>query len=425
MTIHTVQKGDTIYSIAQQYNIPYTRLIKDNDLSLTVILNIGENLIINYPEKTYIVKNGDTLESVAATFGVPVLQLLRNNPELSDSGELIPGDEIIISYNNRKKIKVNGFANSFINMELLKKSLPFLTYITILNYRVNEEGNIVDIEDTMVVKTAKEYGVAPLMFISTLNEYGVGGYGIVHALLNNPDLQNKLIESTLNTLKAKGYFGLYLGFQHVLKEDLNLYVDFIKNVTNSCNREGYEVFISLIPSTFGFASGVPYTEPYFQQIGQIVNYVTLVTYQWTTSTTSEFYETTPAFLNEYLSYVVTQIPPEKIFLGFTRIAYDWELPYVAGVTQGRFLTNSGAVNLASQVDAVILFDNTSQTPYYNYNSLAGVQHLVWFKDAKSYDIMINLVTQYGLAGIAIWNLMYYYSPFNILINSQLDIETLP
>jgi len=125
MIIHTVQPGDTINSIAELYNIPEIRLQQDNDLPPGAILNVGRALMIINPEQTYVVQSGDTLASIANSFGVTILQLIRNNPQLSvrESFTLILGEELIISYNNKeKKIKVNGFANSFINSQVLKRT---------------------------------------------------------------------------------------------------------------------------------------------------------------------------------------------------------------------------------------------------------------------------------------------------------------
>jgi len=423
MTIHVVQPGDTIYTIADAYNIPYLRLLEDNNLPPNTTLNLGQALMIVYPEQTYKVQEGDTLESIANYFGVMIVQLYRNNPQLSDRDSLTVGEELAISYNIDKKIIVNGFANSFIRTEVLKKTLPFLTYITILNYRVAGDGRLEDVADTEIIRMAKEYGVAPLMFISTLDERGVGSYGSTHVILINPEIQSVLIDNILSTLKLKGYRGVYLGFQNIIKDDLHLYVEFVQKVSSLLNQEGFEVFISLIPSTFGFKPGITYEDTYYSDIGKAANYVTLITYQWTTSFIPQFEETTVGFLKQYLDFIVTQIPAEKIFIGLTRIAYDWELPYVEGVTQGRFLTNEGAISLANQLEVPIQFDEISQAPYYNYNSLAGVEHFVWFKDSRNINAIINLIYEYGLRGVAIWNIMYYYSETWLVINSQYDIES--
>ena len=79
--IYIVKKGDTLYSIAKNYNTTVNELIKENGLTNTN-LSIGQNLII--PSTTYTVKKGDTLYSIAKTFNTTVSELKKINNIVSD-----------------------------------------------------------------------------------------------------------------------------------------------------------------------------------------------------------------------------------------------------------------------------------------------------------------------------------------------------
>jgi spore germination protein len=140
MDIHVVQPGDTIKSIADQYNVTVTRLIQDNGLTNPDNLVTGQTLIVLYPKQTYTVKEGDTLTGIADSFGVTTMQLLRNNPYLSDREFIFPGEEIIISYDTDGFIGGYGYAFAYINMDILKKTLPYLTTLSIYNYRTGSVG---------------------------------------------------------------------------------------------------------------------------------------------------------------------------------------------------------------------------------------------------------------------------------------------
>ncbi len=423
MVIHTVQPGDTIYSIAEQYNIPYTRLEQDNNLPPNYRLNIGQNLMITNPEQIYIVQEGDTVSGIADRYGVTVNELLRNNPQLSDRNYLYIGEEIIISYNRSRQIEVMGYTNTFINEQILRKTLPFLTYITIFNYIATAQGDFSEIDDTWIIQLAKDYDVVPVMALSSINPQGQGNQEVTHIILSDETIQTQLIDRILANIKAKGYSGLNLSFYDVLSEDLPLYVNFITSVTNRLNREGYEVFVALSPLTFGYEPGNPYNFPYYSEIGRAANYVILITYLWATSAMSEVTETNADYLRQYLDFAVTEIPPEKIFIGLTRIAYDWELPYTEGRTRGYALTNAAAVELANQLGITIEFDEVSQTPFFYYND-SGVTHYVRFKDARSINAILSLISEYGLRGVAVWNIMYFYSQTWLSINSDFGIESL-
>ncbi len=421
MIIHTVREGDSIQSISRQYNIPVSRLELDNSLPPDHSLNIGQALLISPPAETYIVKEGDTVRGIAREHDIPTLQLLRNNPMLSETNLLTAGDELVIRYELDRTISVMGYTSIFISEQILRRTLPYLSYVIIINYTVNALGGLEDINDERIIRIAIEYGVVPVMFVSSLNEAGRGSYASTHAILNNLNIQNQLIENIINVMGMKGYLALNLSFYNILRDDMPLYVEFVSNVTYRLNLMGYEVFVTLSPHTMGYQADVPYEEPYFRQLGEATNRVILATYLWPYSYMSQVLQTTYQYLRRYVEFAVTQIPPEKIYLGLSRIAYDWELPYVEGETFGTSLTNEAALILANQLGAVIEFEEETQTPYFYYNS-AGADHIVWFKDARTNNAILGLVDEYGLAGLAIWNIMYYHPNTWATLNRQYGIQ---
>ena len=108
--IYTVQKGDSLYTIAKEYNTTVDELINANNLKST-LLQIGSELIIplnndsldnndnnNQNSNTYIVKSGDSLYSIAKKFNTTVSEL-KNINNLS-SNLLVIGKELIIPNND-------------------------------------------------------------------------------------------------------------------------------------------------------------------------------------------------------------------------------------------------------------------------------------------------------------------------------------
>ena len=89
---YTVQKGDTLYKIASQYNTTVDILKKINNLSSN-ILSIGQKIklpsteIINIPAslETYTVKSGDTLYSIAKKFDTTVDKIKSQNSLSADA----------------------------------------------------------------------------------------------------------------------------------------------------------------------------------------------------------------------------------------------------------------------------------------------------------------------------------------------------
>ena len=74
---YTVQKGDTLYSIAKKYNSNVNELLKYNNLDST-LLSLGQKIRIPI-EFVYTVKKGDTLYSIAQKYNTTVDEIKRKN----------------------------------------------------------------------------------------------------------------------------------------------------------------------------------------------------------------------------------------------------------------------------------------------------------------------------------------------------------
>ena len=71
--------------------------------------------------------------------------------------------------------------------------------------------------------------------------------------------------------------------------------------------------------------------------------------------------------------------------------------------------------------AEIMFDETAQTPFFNYTDENGNRHEVWFEDARSVLAKLNLILSSGIAGGSVWQIMRYFPAMWSVINSNVDI----
>ena len=100
---HEVQSGDTLMSIALQYDTDVETLRRLNFLPDDVI-QVGQRLIVPITPPTptatpapyiYVVQGGDTLFSLVRRFGVAAEDLVSAN-NITDPNTLVPGTELII-----------------------------------------------------------------------------------------------------------------------------------------------------------------------------------------------------------------------------------------------------------------------------------------------------------------------------------------
>lgn len=90
--MHTVLKADTVYTVAQRYNLPLRDIIAVNNLSAPYKLPPGYRLKLPRPNE-YTVRPGDTLNGISRMFDASVSEIARLNnmsdPYLLEKGQVV------------------------------------------------------------------------------------------------------------------------------------------------------------------------------------------------------------------------------------------------------------------------------------------------------------------------------------------------
>lgn len=425
MTIHVVQSGETITSIANQYGVTPERIIIDNELPNPDNLVVGQSIGIRVPETVHTVIEGNTLFSIAEQYGVSPTEILQNNPWIAAEEFLTPGTNIVINFTGEDPIGtivVNGYAYPFINRAVLRKTLPFLTYLSIFTYGFTPEGALVPTEDDELIQIAQEFGVAPIMVLAPMNAEGQFSSEIAHNLFINEPGQDILITNILETLEAKGYRGVDIDFEFILPEDTDAFINFIQKMKDRLSPQGYLTLVALAPKVSADQPGLLYEAHNYERIGPIADEVLVMTYEWGYTFGPPMATAPLNSVRRVLDYAVTAIEPSKILMGIPNYAYDWPLPFVRGETQAQALGNQEMIERAVQYNVVIEFDEAAQAPYYFYTDEAGVEHVVWFDDVRSMDAKFRLIPEYGLAGAGYWQIMKFFPGSWMVVNELFNVQ---
>ncbi|MEH7122484.1 LysM peptidoglycan-binding domain-containing protein [Bacillus sp. JJ1773] len=100
-TIHIVQSGDTLWKIAQKYNVTAQTIVVANKLDPNHYLSIGQKLVIPMaspspqPSTTYKVQSGDTLWKISQKFGTTIDAIVAAN-KLDPAKHLFIGQSLEI-----------------------------------------------------------------------------------------------------------------------------------------------------------------------------------------------------------------------------------------------------------------------------------------------------------------------------------------
>ncbi|MCB2295360.1 LysM peptidoglycan-binding domain-containing protein [Clostridium algoriphilum] len=425
MIIHVVKKGENLYEISKLYGISYNKIASDNELTNPTQLVVGQTLVILQGTRKHKILAGQSLYMIAKMYGVTIANLYAANPIFNSSIIIYPGEIINIPSSTQKlgSLEVNAYALPGTNMDVLAKTLPNLTYLSIFSYQVQENGSLKGINDVPLIQAARRARVAPMMVITNLREGGGFDSALAHTILTNENIQNTLLDNIINTLKTKNYYGLDIDLEYIYPEDRENYNNFLRKTVNKLKPLGYPVTTALAPKPSGDIKGLLYEAHDYPVHGALVNHVILMTYEWGYTAGPPLAVSPINEVRKILNYAVTVIPSKKIFMGIPNYGYDWTLPYVKG-TSATALGNVEAVNLALKVNAAIQYDYTSQAPFFNYYDSAGKKHVVWFEDARSMNVKLRTANEYNLGGVSYWTIGKYFPQAWLVQNSLYDIKKL-
>ncbi|MEL4106641.1 LysM peptidoglycan-binding domain-containing protein [Oscillospiraceae bacterium WX1] len=422
LTIYTVRRGDSLYAIANKYGVSVDTLVYDNQIRDPLRLVEGQALFIPVTSVAYQVKPGDSLYTIARTYGTSVAALVAANPSLTDRSRLYPGQTITIPFPDVMlgSVSVNGFTVTAPE-ETLRQSYPSLTYISLFSWMADEGGGITPVNDDALRQEARRAGVAPMLCVTNIRPTGGFSSDIAHALLTDETVQDIFITNMMAALRQRNYEGVIFDLEYIYPYDRESYNQFLRRVVPMLHNEGYIVMTAIAPKLSASQVGTLYEAHDYPVHGALVDFVIIMTYEWG-------YIAGPAMavapidqVRKVLDYAVTAIPARKILMGMPNYGYDWTLPFVQGST-AKPLSNTEAVELASDVGALIRYDEKSQAPFFNYYDRQGKRHEVWFDDARSIQARLRLMNEYGLGGLSYWTLDDLFRAQFLVLNAMYRVN---
>lgn len=367
----------------------------------------------------YVVQPGDTLWSIARQYGVTVAQIAALN-QIPDPDVLVVGQALLILSRIKQgplTIDVGGYAYPFISPWVLRETLPFLSQLAAFSYGFTPEGQLLPpvLADSWMVERARAAGVRPALVLTPLGRDGQFSNQLVHALLQNAQAQVRLLQEIQARMALLGFGELNIDFEYVLPEDREGFAAFVKLAADTLEEL---VSVCLAPKSSRDQRGLLYEGKDYRLLGQAADRVLLMTYEWGYKYGPPMAVAPLEPVRRVVEYALTEIPAEKISLGLANYGYDWPLPFEQGVTVARTIGNVEAVEIAKREKTNIIFDWESKSPWFQYTDGRGVRHVVWFEDVRSWKYKLDLLREYGLTGVGIWQLMQLFRAGMNLIGDE-------
>ncbi len=355
----------------------------------------------------YIVQPGDTIFSITRLFNITTAQLLFVNPELREDGALYVGQTLRIPELRqvRPTIEVNGYADPTVSDEVLSSTLPFLTYLSILDYEVSADGTLSSVDGTRLIEAARQSGVAPLMVVSNIVP-GVGFSGdLVHTLLSDARLYQTLIDNIIAILNEENYYGVNLNFTELYPGDYVAYTGFLQSLSTQLHPLGYILIVAPRIRVF-VEEQVALLEANVRfPFNGIIDRLILRSTEWVCA----YQQRAISFIDELqqaIDFAIQLISSPKILISIPSCCFDFRLSGQQSELD-RLLSSAQADELVYETGGVFLIDPRSRTSHFTYVERDGAFHEVLCEIDTNFRAPIALVNTYNLGGVSFRNIDDY------------------
>jgi spore germination protein len=425
MQIHVVQPGQTLTGIAQTYSTTVNDLIEANEIPNPNRLVTGQALVIPIIGSYYWVRQGDTLWSIARRFGIDYKRLAEIN-RIPLNQPLRTGLRLYIPARPKRKAEFNGYVEprgSTVSPALersAREAAPYLTYLAPFSFQIKRDGSLKEPLLNNFPLIARENNVTLMMVVTNI-ENDQFSDEIGRIILNNTEIQNRLLNNIVNTAKKYGFRDIHFDMEYLRPADKNAYNEFLRKAKNRFKQEGWLLSTALAPKTSATQKGKWYEAHDYRAHGEIVDFVVIMTYEWGYSGGPPMPVSPIGPVRKVIEYALTEMPGSKILMGQNLYGYDWTLPYVPGGQYAKAVSPQQAIQLTSRYNVPIQYDYEDQAPHFNYVDDQRKEHKVWFEDARSIQAKFNLVKELGLRGMSYWKLGLSFPQNWLLIIDNFDV----
>ncbi len=262
-------------------------------------------------------------------------------------------------------------------------------------FECGAEGAVTGSDEPLVTGWAKERGIAVMPRLNCQNPLDED------QILNEPAVQQHLIEQLASLCETYGYQGIQIDFEGAQPAERNPFTAFITALAARLHEHGEKLSTIVTAKYYNIMSGraAMYDD---EALSGPSDYVFVLDWgkHWTTSAPGGIDEL--PWFKKVAEYTATMPNKSKFVLGMPMYGIDW--PNGGGPSNpGTPLEFSEITALANEYGVTPEWEPEAADPHFSYTDHSGVAHSVWYTDKQSLEVRVALAQSLGL-GVGLWHL---------------------
>ena len=255
----------------------------------------------------------------------------------------------------------------------------------------DNEGGFNSYADASYVQKAHDMGLQVWALINNFS-----GNVQTEVLLSKTSTRQKLIEKLMAEVEKYDLDGLNLDFEGIKKEAGVHYIQFIRELSVSCRKEGIVLSVD---------NYVPYAGNEFynrKEQGIVADYVIVMGYDEHYAGGEPGSVASVGYVNDGIANTLKQVPKEKLINAIPLYTRVW-----TEAADGK--TSSVALGIAKAKEWAVennveLYWQEELGQYYGELKTEEGTKKVWMEEERSIGLKMDLIRKYDLAGVACWKL---------------------
>lgn len=256
----------------------------------------------------------------------------------------------------------------------------------------DNEGNFSSAATQDYVDRAHNMGLEVWGLVDNFTKGQVDTYEVLAGTTN----RTKLIEGLVAEALQYGLDGINIDFENITQEAGQPFIEFIRELSIPCREHG------LVLSVDNYVP-MDHTDHYDRrEQGVVADYVIIMGYDEHYKGSKEAGSVASIdFVERGIANTVEQVPAEKVINAIPFYTRIWE-------TRGTTVDSQAVgMEIARQYienhSIATVWDETTCQNYGEYQS-GDSYFQVWLEDEESIQVKLNIMSKYGLAGVAEWKL---------------------
>ena len=253
------------------------------------------------------------------------------------------------------------------------------------------EGEFESRASSLYVEEAHKAGLQVWALVDNLDESVTLG-----TLLERTSVRQKLIDGLMEEAEKCGCDGINLDFELLRKDAVDQYLEFVREMYAACREKNLILSVD-VPN---FASyNWHYTR---EELAVFCDYIINMGYDEHTSGDSAGSTASIGFFREGLEETLEEVPAEKLVGGVPFYTRVWRIS--GGKTTSEAMTMKGAAEWVKKNQVELVWDEDLGQYFGAKGDGEGGERRIWMEEARSMELKVSALREYGTAGIACWRL---------------------